>query len=235
MEVSSEKSKILVNNLPQTNIMLNGQRLEEVENFKYLGSTVTKDGSSTKEIKTRLGIASSARTRLNNIWKSNVISLPIKIKLFKSLVVSILLYGCESWTLTAETERRIEAFEYKSYRRLLRILYSERKTNTYVKEQITTQAGQQEPLLSIVKRRKLTWYGHTSRHNILSKTILQGSVEGKRRRGRQRKAWNDNIKECTGRNLSTLMRATENREEWKALTAQVTNAAPLRPSGSRAE
>ena len=182
-----------------------------------------------------MGLAISAMSRLNNIWKSNVISFPTKIKLFKALVVSILLYGCESWTLTAETERRIEAFEFKSYRRLLRILYSEHKTNVYVKEQVTNQAGHQESLLSIVKRRKLAWYGHTCRHNTLSKTILQGSVEGKRRRGRPRKSWNDNIREWTGHNLVTLLRLTEDREGWKELTAQVTNTAPLRPSRSRAD
>ena len=137
---------------------MNGQILEEVENFKYLGSTLSKDGSSTKEIKIRLGLATSAMTRLNNIWKSNSISLPTKLKLYKSLVVSILLYGCESWTLTADTERRIEAFENKIYRRLLHISYRKHKTNAYVKEQIINCAGEQEPLLATIKRRKLGWF-----------------------------------------------------------------------------
>ena len=238
MEVSSEKSKILVNShkqLPKTNITMNGQILEEVENFKYLGSTLSKDGSSTKEIKIRLGLATSAMTRLNNIWKSNSISLPTKLQLYKSLVLSILLYGCESWTLTADTERRIEAFENKSYRRLLRISYKDHKTNAYVKEQITNSTGEQEPLLATIKRRKLAWFGHISRHNTLSKTILQGTVEGKRRRGRQRKIWHDNIKEWTGSNLATLIRMTEDREGWKTLTAQSSTMAPLRSSRSRAE
>ena len=191
--------------------------------------------SSTKEIKIRLGLATSAMTRLNNNWKSNSISLPTKLKLYKSLVLSILLYGCESWTLTADTEKRIEAFENKSYRRLLRISYKEHKTNAYVKEQITNSAGEQEPLLATIKRRKLAWFGHISRHNTLSKTILQGTVEGKRRRGRQRKIWHDNIKEWTGSNLATLIRMTEDREGWKTLTAQSSTMAPLRSSRSRAE
>ena len=117
MEIlSEEKSKILVNShnqLTPTNITMNGQTLEEVKDFKYLGSFVSEDGSSTKEIKTRIGIATSAMTRLARVWRSNTISFPVKVRLYKSLVLSTLLYGCESWTLTADTERRIQSFENK--------------------------------------------------------------------------------------------------------------------------
>jgi hypothetical protein len=116
-------------------------------------------------------------TKLNQIWKSNI-SLPVKIKLYKSLVLSILLYGCESWTLTAESEHRIQAFEHKSYRKILRIYYKEHKTNAYVRDNINMYAGNQEQLLSVIKRRKLAWHGHVTRHDFLSKTILQGTVNG---------------------------------------------------------
>jgi hypothetical protein len=235
MEVSSEKSKILVNSHSQqaaTNIMLNGRQLEEVESFKYLGSTLCKDGSSAKEIKARLGLASSAITRLNTIWNSSSISFPVKFKLYKSLVISILLYGCESWTLTADTERRIQAFEHKCFRKLLHISYKEHKTNDYVRQQVTTYVGKQEPLLATVKRRKLAWYGHVSRHESLSKTILQGTVEGKRRRGRQRKSWSDNVTEWTGCNIASLLRQAEDRELWRSLTARTSIMAPRRSSAT---
>ena len=176
MEISEEKSKILVNShnqLTPTNITMNGQRLEEVKDFKYLGSFVSEDGSSTKEIKARIGIATSAMTRLARVWKSNTISFPVKVRLYKSLVLSTLLYGCESWTLTADTERRIQAFENKCYRRMLHISYREHRTNHYVRQIVTTHAGEQEPLITTVKRRKLAWYGHVTRHTSLSKTIPQ--------------------------------------------------------------
>ena len=232
MEISAEKSKILVNShnhLPPPIITMNGQILEDVKDFKYLGSFVSADGSSTKEIKTRIGIATSAMTRLATIWKSNTISFRVKVRLYKSLVLSTLLYGCESWTLTADTERRIQSFENKCYRRMLHISYREHRTNDYVSQLVTTHAGEQEPLLSTVKRRKLTWYGHITRHTSLSKTILQGTIEGKRRRGRQRKAWMDNIKEWTGCSFQTLLRTAEDRERWRSLTAQATTMTPLRP------
>lgn len=190
MEVSSEKSKILVNSHTDqepTNITLNGQKLEEVDNFKYLGSTLSKDGSSILEVKARISLAMSAMTRLNTIWKSNSISFPVKLKLYKALVVSILLYGCESWTLTADLSRRIQAFEFKCFRRLLLISYKDHKTNEFVWQKVVNYAGDQEPLLATVKRHKISWYGHTTRHDSLSKTILQGTVRGARRRGRQMK------------------------------------------------
>ena len=111
MELSSEKSKRMMNSRTRqtaTSIMLNCQKLEEVDSFKYLGSTLTKDGISTMEVKTKLSLAASAMTRLNVIWKNKSISFPTKLKLFKSLEVSIILYGCESFTLTADLERIIE-------------------------------------------------------------------------------------------------------------------------------
>ena len=91
------------------------------------------------------------------------------------MVLSILLYGSESWTLTSETTKRLEAFETKCFRRLLGISWKDRKTNEFVRGQINKLAGHQEPLLSIVKKRKLVWYGHVCRHNTLPKTILQGT------------------------------------------------------------
>ena len=99
MEISAEKSKILVNShnhLPPPNITMNGQMLEDLKDFKYLRFFVSADGKSTKEIKTRISIATSAMTRLASIWKSNTISFRVKVRLYKSLVLSTLLYGCES-------------------------------------------------------------------------------------------------------------------------------------------
>ena len=156
--------------------MMNGELLEEVNSFKYLGATLTKDGTSLAEIRIHIATATVATAKLKHIWKSKI-SFRTKHKLFKSLVCSILLYGCESWTLLAETERRIQAFENKCLRKLLNISYKEHKTNEYVWDTVNAMAGPQEPLLAIVKRRKLTWYGHITRHDSLCKTVLQGTIE----------------------------------------------------------
>ena len=113
----------------------------------------------------------------------------------RSLVTSIFLYACESWTLTAELQRRIQAMEMRCYRKILHISNKDHVTNEEVLAKIQQATGPHEDHLTIVKRRKLQWYGHVSRSSGLAKTILQGTVKGGRREGRQRKRWEDNIRE----------------------------------------
>ena len=112
----------------------------------------------------------------------------------RSLVISIFLYACESWTLTAELEKRMQAFEMRCYRRLLNISYKDHVTNEEVRRKIQAAIGEYDELLTLVKKQKLRWFGHVSRSSGLAKTILQGTVKGKRKRGRQKKRWEDNIK-----------------------------------------
>ena len=109
------------------------------------------------------------------------------------LVTFILLYACESWTLTAELQWRKQAMEMRCYRKILRISYKDHVTNEEVHAKIQQAIGPHKDLLTIVKRRKPQWYGHASRSSGLAKTILQGTMKGGRRQGRQRKRWEDNI------------------------------------------
>ena len=89
----------------------------------------------------------------------------------------------------------MQAFEMRCYRRLLNISYKDHVTNEKVRRKIQTAIGEYDELLTLVKKRKLRWFGHVSRSSGLAKTILQGTVKGKRKRGRQKKRWKDNIKE----------------------------------------
>ena len=134
------------------------------------------------------------------------------IRLMRSLVTSIFLYVCESWTLTAELQRRIQAMEMRCYRRIPHISYKDHVTNEEVRAKIQQAIGPHENLLTTVKRRKLQWYGHVFRSSGLAKTFLQGTVKGARRQGRQRKRWEDNIREWTGLEFANSQRAVENRE-----------------------
>ena len=130
----------------------------------------------------------------------------------RSLVTSTFLYACESWTLTAELQKRIQAKEISCYRKILHISYKDHVTNEEVRAKNQQAIGPKEDLLTIVKRRKLQWYGHVSRSSGLAKTILQDPVKGERRHGRQRKRWKDNIREWTGLVFAKSQKAVDNRE-----------------------
>ena len=148
-------------------------------------------------------------------------------------MLSTLLYGCEAWTLLAEAERRIQAFEMKCLRKLLRISYLEHKTNEYVRDEVQGLAGPQEPLLATIKRRKLAWFGHVTRHDSLCKTIMQGTIEGGRRRGRQRKSWLDNIKEWTKMTSPELLMQATDRPALRRIAASSALKSPRRRQTSR--
>ena len=133
----------------------------------------------------------------------------------------------------ATTERKLQAFENKCMRKILQISYLEHKTNEYVWEKIKSITCHQETIITSIKRRKMAWFGHVVRHDTLTKTILQGTIEGGRRRGRQRKCWLDNIKEWTGMKLHELLAAAQNRQIWRSLSFDVSMRSPQRPQRSR--
>ncbi|WP_419652842.1 hypothetical protein, partial [Thiolapillus sp.] len=112
IEISAKKTKLMTNNTSgiNTEIKVNGQTLETATSFKYLGTVITDEGSKP-ELLCRIAQATAALTRLKPIWIDKCISLSSKIRLMRSLVTSIFLYACESWTLTAELQRRIQAME----------------------------------------------------------------------------------------------------------------------------
>ena len=214
MEISAEKTKLMINsaNGIQREIKVKRKKLGTVTSFKYLGAVVSDDGSKP-EVLSRIEQATAALTKLKPIWRDNNISLGSKVKLMRSLVISIFLYACESWTLTAELEKRTQAFEMRCYWRLLNISYKDHVTNEEVRKKIQAAIGEYDELLTLVKKRKLRWLGHVSRSSGLAKTILQGTVKGKRKWGRQKKMWKT-IKEWTGMDFANSTRAAENRSRW---------------------
>ena len=120
MEIGAEKTKLMTNNTSgiSTEIKVNGRKLETVTSFKYLGLVITDEGSKP-EILSRVAQATAALTGLKPVWIDKSISLSSKIRLMRSL----LLYACESWTLTAELQRRTQATEMRCYRKVLHISY----------------------------------------------------------------------------------------------------------------
>lgn len=221
MEISNDKSKVMVTsksdkNAEQQDITVDGITLEEVNNFQYLGSTITPNMTSETEIKKRLAIATGQLAKLNKLWNARNISMSIKVNLLKSLITSIALYGCESWTLSKKLEKRIEAFELRCYRRLLGIVWKQRVTNIEVRRRITDLVGPQETLVETARRRKLQWFGHvTRRPGTLAHTIMHGMVPGSRSRGRPKGSWTGDVKEWTGLSMKECMKEAEERDGWK--------------------
>ena len=116
--------------------------------------------------------------------------------------------------------------EMRYYRKVLRILYKDHVTNEGVRAKIQQTIGPHEDLLTIVKRRKLQWYGHVSRSSGLAKTILQGTAKGGRRQDRQKMMWEDNIREWTGLEFSKSQKALENREKMEETDCEIICGTP---------
>ena len=122
--------------------------------------------------------------------------------------------------------------EMRCYRKMLHISYKDHVTKEEVRAKIQQTIGLHEDILTIVKRRKLQWYGHVSRSSGLAKNVLQGTVKGGRRPGRQWKRWEDNIREWTGLEFAKSQRAVENMGHWRKLVAK-SSVVPQRPSRLR--
>ena len=142
------------------------------------------------------------------------------------LVTSIFLCACESWTLTAELQRRIQAMEMRCYRKILHISFKDHVTKEIVCAKIERAIRPHKDLT--IKRCKLQWCRHVSCSSGLPKTILQGTEKGGRRRGRQRKRWEDNIREWTGLEFAKSQRTVENIKKWSKLVVK-SSVVPQRP------
>ena len=153
VEISAEKTKLMTNNTSCTNteLKVNRQKLETVTSFKYLGSVIT-DEVSKPDLLSRIAQTTATLTRFKPVWNDRSISLSSKIQLMRSLVTSILLCACDSWTRTEERQRRIQAMEMRCYRK---ISYKDHVTNEEGRAKIQQAIGLHDDLLTIVKRCKL--------------------------------------------------------------------------------
>ena len=128
-----------------------------------LGTHHVTDEVSKPEVLSRIAQATAALTRLKPVWIDKSISPSSMTRLMRSLVTSVFLYACESWTLPAELQRRIQAKEMRCYRKIQHISHKDHVTNEEVRAKIQQAIGPYGDRLTIVKRRKLQWYGHLSR------------------------------------------------------------------------
>ena len=158
---------------------IDGETVETVSDFIFLGSKITADGDCNHEIKRCLLFERKVMTNLNSILKSRDITLPAKSRLVKAMVFPMVMYGCESWTIKKAEHRRIDTFELWCWRRLLRVPWTARITNQCILREISLGCS----LEGLVLKLKLQYFGHLMRRADSSeKTLMLGKIEGRRRR-----------------------------------------------------
>ena len=190
LKLNIQKTKILAS-CPIISWEIDGETVETVSDFIFLGSKITADGDCSHEIKRLfLLLGRKVMTNLDSILKSKDITLPTKVRLVKAMVFPVVMYGCESWTVKEAECWRIDAFELWCQRRLLRVPWTARRSNHSILKEISSGCSLEGLMLKL----KLQYFGHLMRRvDTLVRTLMLGGIGGRRRRGWQRMRWLDGL------------------------------------------
>ena len=201
LKLNTQKTKIMWSG-PITSWQIDGETMETVTDFIFLGSKITVDDNCSHEIKRYLLLGRKAMANLDSILKSRDITLPTKVHLVKAMFFPVVMYGCESWTIKKAEHQRIDAFELWCWKRLLRVPWTTRRSNQSIPKEISPEYSLEGLLLKL----KLQYFGHLMwRADLLEKTLILGKIEGRRRWGRQRMRWLDGITNPMDMNLNTII------------------------------
>ena len=200
-----------------------------MEEFKYLGTTLTNQNSIAEEIKSRMRSGTACCHSVQNLLSSRLLSKNIKIKIYRTIILPVVLYGCETWSLTLREERKLRIFENMVLRRIFgprrdevtgewRRLHNEELNDLYSSPNI----------VRVIKSKRMRWAGHVARmgEERGAYRVLVAKPEGKRPLGRPRRRWVDNIRTDlreVGCGYMDWIGLAQNRDRWRTLVCAVMN------------
>ena len=210
MKINVQKTKTMVVSRDGggvVNITIEGQIVEQVANFKYLGSMISEDGRSSMDIKVRIALAKEAFNKRKELLTKRM-NKTLKKRMIKVLVWPVALYGCETWTLRKADMSKLQALEMWLWRKMEGVSWKDKISN----EEVLKRVNETRCLIRTVCGRKKNWIGHVLRGNGLLKDVLEGRMLGKRPRGRPRIGMIDELMEGS---FVKMKRRAEIREEWR--------------------
>ena len=222
LRVNVNKSKVLVcskdGGRVVANVCLNGEILEEVDSFKYLGSVVSRKGGVVEDVNARVNEGAKVGGALKSVWKVRSVSMGVKRKMYGSIVVPTVLYGAECWAVKAAEKRRLNVFEMSCLRSMCGVTRLDRITN----EEIRRRVGVEVELSERVNRSVLRWFGHVERmsEERMARKVYNSTVIGMRQRGRPFRVWMDVVNEGLDKRTLTLEQArvdARDRDHWSNL------------------
>ncbi|KAJ4438188.1 hypothetical protein ANN_14127 [Periplaneta americana] len=234
LEVNPEKTKYMIMSRDQ-NIVRNGTikvgdlSFEEVEKFKYLGATVTNINDTREEIKRRINMGNACCYSVENLLSSSLLSKNLKVRIYKTVILPVVLYSCETWTLTLREEQRLRVFENKVLRKIFGAKRDEVTGEWRKLHNAELHALYLSPdIIRNIKSRRLRWAGHVARmgESRNAYRVLVGRPEGKRPLGRPRRRWEDNIKmdlREVGYDDRGWINLAQDRDQWRAYVRAAMN------------
>ena len=222
---NAKKCEVMkVNKTNELIIKIDDTTVKESDSFQYLGSTICANGDSHKEIMIRIGKAGSSFSNIQKILQKGMLGLNNKLKIYQSLVLSILLYGCETWQIYASDQAKLNAFHTRCLRKIIGVTYKDRITNEEV-----FKRTEQKTIDAMIRERRLRWLGHVWRMNAdrtAQKILDWNPPGGKRGRGRPKLTWKTNVEKdlkATGSSWWQSKDDAQNRTGWRRRTARCAN------------
>ena len=190
---------------------IEGEKVEVMTDFLLLDSKITADGDCSHKIRIWLLLVRKAMTNRDSVLKSRDITLPTKVRIIKTMIFPVVMYGCETWTIKGAEHQRIDAFKLWCWRRLLKAPWTAKRSIQSILRKINPEYS----LWRLMLKLKLQYFGHLMHtDNSLEKSLMLGKIKSKRRRGHQCMRWLDGITNTMNVNFGIVWEMVRDREAW---------------------